>query len=85
MEVSRRLGTPYQQTRLAILRHRYPYSDGRRFGQAKKLIAAQVNWKLPNVEIARKFGVSRERVRKLREKLCKPFVESRGRKCNITS
>lgn len=42
----------------------------------------KADWTMPNVEIAAKFGVSRERVRQFRVKLKKPFVESRGKKAN---
>jgi hypothetical protein len=41
--------------------------------------AREANWNLPNVDIARKFNISRERVRVYRNKLGHPFVEARGR------
>ena len=79
-EVASRLGTDYQATRRAIKRFRYPALDGRKFWQnsTRSLDPARVNWKFSNAAIARLHGVSRERVRQLREKLGKPFVESRG-------
>lgn len=39
---------------------------------------AHIDWSMPNVDIARKMGVSRERVRQLRNNWGKPPVESRG-------
>lgn len=39
-----------------------------------------VNWRLSNIAIARQRGVSREIVRRMRNRLGKPFVESRGAK-----
>lgn len=44
--------------------------------------ASKANWRLANIDIARKYNVTRERVRKYRIKLGKPFVEARGRKYN---
>lgn len=83
-EVAQRLGTPYQATRLAIIRYKYNAQDGRKYSQRnqRKLNPDQVNWRLSNKEIADQFGVSRERVRKVRERLGKPTVEARGRKPN---
>lgn len=40
----------------------------------------EADWRLPNVDIARKFGVTRERVRQVRRKLGLPPVECRGRR-----
>lgn len=81
-EVARRLGTKYFDTREAILKYRYKAVDGRRYGQLRhrKFDLSRVDWKLPNVDIARQFGVSRELIRLRRRALGKPFVESRGRK-----
>jgi len=41
--------------------------------------AAAADWSRPNVDIARKFQLSRERVRQFRKKLGHPIVECRGR------
>lgn len=84
-EAAQRLGTDYQQTRLAIQRHNYSATDGRRYSQnrIRRLAPEQVDWKMSNIDIAREFGVSRERVRVLRDRLGKPFVESRGRKASV--
>lgn len=82
-EAATRLGQDYNQTRLAIHRYRYRAVDGRAFSQVarRKIKAgASINWLLPNIEIARKLGVSRERVRQLRLAAGKPMIESRGRK-----
>lgn len=40
---------------------------------------AEANWTLPNVDIASKFNLTRERVRQVRKRLGYPFVEARGR------
>lgn len=82
IEASRRLGLPYQTARLALKRERYRAVDGRQYSQRgeRKIRTEDVDWKQSNIEIARQCGVSRERVRFLREKLGKPMVESRGRK-----
>jgi hypothetical protein len=42
----------------------------------------KANWDLPNIAIAQKYKMTRERVRQYRVKLGKPKVESRGRKPN---
>jgi len=42
--------------------------------------AKTADWNRPNIDIARKNGISRERVRKFRKKLGLPLVEARGRK-----
>lgn len=80
-EAATRLGMDYQSVRAAIKRHGYKAVDGRRFSQNhnRKFWFEGVNWKMSNVEIAREHGVSRELVRRVRNRLCKPFVESRGR------
>lgn len=80
IEVSRRLGMPYQRVRLAIHRHRYRASDGRRFCCPRKIPVESIDWSESNASIARRFGVTRERIRVLRNREKKPFVESRGRK-----
>ena len=76
------MGIPYRRACYLIHKGRYRALDGRRFGQRKnrKLVLEKVNWKLPNSEIAESFGVSRERVRQIRQKLGKKAVENRGRK-----
>lgn len=81
-EAAARLGTDYQATRNAIKRYGYKAADGRKFSQngRRKLVPENVNWKLSNIEIARRLKISRERVRFMRAQLNKPFVESRGRK-----
>lgn len=82
LEAADRLGLHYQQVRNAIKRLGYRAIDGRRFSQnhRRKIRAEDVDWSMSNIAIARLFGVSKERVRAIRDRLGKPFVESRGRK-----
>lgn len=82
IEVARRIGLPYQSARQVIARCKYKSADGRAFSQntKRRLMAEQCDWKRSNADLAREFGVSRERVRQMRDQLGKPFVESRGRK-----
>ena len=61
-----------------LLKLGYPYTDGRtciwdegRPNRKRKLPFKVVEWSLPNVVIARAHGVSRERVRQVRERLGK--------------
>jgi hypothetical protein len=42
--------------------------------------AKSLDWKQPNVDLAEKLGVSRERVRQIRKAMGKPRVEARGRR-----
>lgn len=81
-EISRRLGVDYHAALRLISRRRYRASDGRKFSQnhKRRLLPEQVDWTRSNADIAREFAVSRERVRVMRNRLRKKFVESRGRK-----
>lgn len=81
-EAARRLKLPYQSVRLAIIRHQYLAMDGRRFGKngKRRIPVEEIDWTHGNADIARGFGVSRERIRVIRKQLGIPFVESRGRK-----
>lgn len=79
-EVATRLGLPYQTARQLIARARYRSEDGRRFRPGRKFVPENADWTASNADLAREFGVSRERVRQFRKALGKPFVESRGRK-----
>lgn len=85
-EVSNRTGWDYQKARRLAREHRYRSSDGRTFSQAgkRKLEPHGIDWTMSNADIARQFGVSRERVRRVRQNLGMEKVESRGRKRNIT-
>lgn len=80
-EAATRLGKDYQCVRAAIKRHGYDAVDGRRFSQNhnRKFWFEGVDWKQSNADIGREHGVSRELVRRVRNRLGKPFVESRGR------
>lgn len=81
-EVALRLGLGYQRCRTVIRESRYKSTDGRTMAQIKrrKIDPDSVDWTLSNIEIARKSGLSRERVRAIRERLGKAKVEARGRK-----
>lgn len=56
------------------------------FKEAKKYNppawAKNASWDMPNVDIAKKYGISRERVRVFRKRLGHPPVEARGRRTN---
>lgn len=86
-EAAKRLGKDYQAVRYAIIRHGYPAADGRRFSQnaSRALDPAKVDWSLSNIEIARRLGISKQRVSKVRKQLNLPLVESRGRKKGTTT
>ena len=75
------VGADFSTVRLALIRHGYKAKDGR-VGNDKSsqrvIDPKKVNWKLSNVELGRRYGVSRERFRQLREREGKPRVESRG-------
>lgn len=79
-EVSHRLGLSYQVARSAIRKHGYDFEDGRAYGQKcrRKFNPERADWTRSNIAIAWENGISRERVRVIRGKLGKPFVESRG-------
>lgn len=80
-EVGLRLGLSYQRSRDVIRESGYKSRDGRTMAQIARRVLdpATVDWSLSNIEIARKSGVSRERVRAIRERLGKAKVEARGR------
>ena len=84
-EVAKRLGVNYQVARRIINEYGYKAVDGRKFGQVenRKLEPDKVDWRMSNVDIARQFGVSRERVRFVRNYLGKPKIESRGRRRKV--
>lgn len=79
-EASRRLGMSYRKALYAIHKHGYPAIDGRHFGQRGRRVLnpSRVDWTETNVRIARRFGISRQRVCVLRERLGKPPVGKRG-------
>lgn len=85
-QAARRLGQKYQAVRLAMIRRNYVAMDSRRASHRSPKLRAQqlftptkLEWRKPNVDLARKYGVSRERVRQLRARLGLPKVEARGR------
>lgn len=69
-QIAQRLRVPYHSARRLVLKFRYKARDGRANGQDHRRIfhPGKADWRRSNVELARKFGVSRERVRKLRER-----------------
>lgn len=79
------LHRPYASVRHNLIRLNYPWRDGRSlrfaFGQPVSRVPwEKVNWRLSNIVIAHRYRVSRELVRRIRNRLGKPFVEARGRK-----
>jgi hypothetical protein len=81
-EIARRLGKPHSTIRSAALRARYAFTDGRRYGQQpnRRFVPEDADWSRSNVELSRKYGVSRERIRFLRTELGHPKVGKRGPK-----
>lgn len=72
-EAAKYLGQKYSTTRNWLLQARYKFEDGRSqaWPVARRLSVSmidpkKVNWTWPNVRIAEHFGVSRERIRQLR-------------------
>lgn len=82
VELSRRLGLDYQAALRLVRKTNYPMTDGRKYSQAteRKFIPEEADWSKSNVELAKIWGVTRERVRAVRKTLKIPLVESRGRK-----
>lgn len=81
-EAADRLGLDYQSVRQAIRRYRYQAIDGRKFSQdgRRKFDPDKADWTKSNQWNAIEQKCSRELVRRYRNRLQKPFVESRGRK-----
>lgn len=70
----------YTLTRRRLVANGYAFREARKY--EPPAWALKADWSLPNVDIARKYKLTRERVRQFRKKLKKPKVESRGRKLN---
>lgn len=75
-EAARRLKHPHGTVRLWLIRLNYPFVDGRsqhwtkeRVTSRQKIDPNKVDWSDRNIDIAARFGVSRERVRQLRERM----------------
>ena len=81
-QAAQRLGKNYYSVRRALRFYGYCALDGRHTGQInrRKVDPAKLNWKLSNIALGRKYGMSRERFRKIRLEQGIPVVESRGRK-----
>lgn len=81
-QAAKRIGKPYQTVRKQLIAHRYQTINGHRTAKwrTRKINVSAIDWRRSNVEIARDLLCSRERIRKIRLTLGKPFVESRGRK-----
>lgn len=74
--VARQVGKPPQQTRYWLKKLNYQGVDGRKFpnphqfDNRRKCIVSEMDWTIMNnAELARKHGISRERVRQLRKKV----------------
>lgn len=79
------LNRNYTTVRSNLHRHQYSTRDGRHHRYVfrppvSRVNWSTINWRLSNIAIARQRGVSREIVRRMRKRLGKPFVESRGAK-----
>lgn len=75
----------YSRVRNLMLRFHYLPLDGRRLRwklapPRTRVPWDRVNWRLSNIVLATRYRVSREIVRRMRNRLQKPFVESRGAK-----
>lgn len=70
---ARALKASYNFTRLLLLRHGYAYVKEHAWGQRerRKFNPNRINWSkhTNNAALAKKYGMSRERVRQLRQKL----------------
>lgn len=69
------LGAKYSAVRGWLNKFGYKYTDGRsqawpakRRRSVSKIRPEKIDWRMSNVEIAAKFGASRERIRQLRNK-----------------
>lgn len=67
-------------TRRKLIEHGYRFKHREPREYVMPTWAQKADWKMPNIDIARKFGITKERVRVFRKQLGKPKVESRGRK-----
>lgn len=72
---AKHLGLKYSAVRFWLQKFGYKYADGRsqawpdkRRRSVTKIRPEKINWKLSNIEIAKKLNVSRERIRQLRNK-----------------
>lgn len=77
-DAARTLGKKYSTVLMWLNKLGYKYRDGRadawplqRRLSKTKINPKKINWSLPNIEIARNLGVSRERIRQLRNSLRK--------------
>lgn len=75
------LSRPYTQVRRWIKRYKYEHADGRavmwtekRRRKRRRIAPERVDWTMPNVVISRITGVTRERVRQIRNELGLPKV-----------
>lgn len=83
-EAARFLGLKHTTVRRWLILLGYQFKDGRasswtirRRRSQMKFIAERADWSLPNIVIAKKFKVSRERVRQVRAELGKKKVNGR--------
>jgi hypothetical protein len=65
-QVSERLREPYQTVYRWAIVFAYPFPDRRLLGRVSGAQWDRVDWHLRDAEIAREFGISRERVRQVR-------------------
>lgn len=68
------MGAKYDIGRYWLIRHKYKAADGRAYAwtpelkaRRRKIDPEKIDWSKANVQIAREVGVSRERIRQLRD------------------
>ena len=81
VQIARKIGCNYNTARLWVRKLNHPFHDGRvgawpaaRRLQRAKFNPALADWSLPNVVLARNHGVSRERIRQLRNRLTQTTI-----------
>lgn len=75
-QAAKRLRGKTNAIRIWLLKFGYEFKDGRTLGWSKqrrkaqsKILPDKVDWTKSNIQIAKTHGVSRERVRQIRERL----------------
>lgn len=84
-EVAAHLGVSFAKARRLISKHGYQAVDGRAFSQRdrRKFKPEDADWSRPPIEIARKWGISKQRVSRVAKDLGIEIVDSRGRKSAV--
>lgn len=83
-EVVKALGLPEPSVRHWIKKLGYPCKDGRdswsdeRKSQRRKFDWSTIDWSKENVEIARQYGVSRQRIHQIRNQINQSKPQTKG-------